>query len=150
MTVDLDKRYQTMVVLWVGSFLSTVALYLISTFVVESAEAASQEPAQSTLILWILTAVGVVTVAVSLLLKRKLLQRSVDQQSVEVVQQALVVGVALSEIPALAGVLETMFINSGFNYLLFIIAGIGALLHFPRRDNLLAATYKSSLDRVMQ
>lgn len=91
-----------------------------------------------------LTAIGTLLVLLSFVVKRKLLERSVENQDVRLVQTGLVVACAMCELSALLGLLERFVIGSGYFYLLFILAAAGTAFHFPHRQQLLAATYKQS------
>jgi hypothetical protein len=42
------------------------------------------------------------------------------------------------------GIIDRLAIRSGADYLLFLIAAIGIAFHMPRREQLLAASYKTS------
>jgi hypothetical protein len=42
------------------------------------------------------------------------------------------------------GVIERFLINQRDYYFLFALAAVGIAFHFPRREHLLAATYKAS------
>jgi hypothetical protein len=64
------------------------------------------------------------------------------------VQPAMVVACAMCEVSALLGVMERFVIGSGEHFLLFLIAAVGIALHFPRRDQLLAATWKDQQGRA--
>jgi cytochrome bd-type quinol oxidase subunit 2 len=144
---DLDKRYKTMLTLWFGIAMSIGSLFALTLF---AAPEPPSEPARrsSTVVLFAFAAVGALVVVLSFAVKRKLLQRSVEQQDVMLVQPAMVVACAMCEVSALLGVMERFVIGSGEHFLLFLIAAVGIALHFPRRDELLAATWKDQQGRA--
>ena len=139
MAKDLDKRYQTLLILWFALMMNIVIFFLISAFVGYSDP---QTPQISSLLTFVLAAVGTFVVVLSFAVKRKLLERSVDNQDVSLVQKALVLACAMCEVAALLGVMERFILRNNDYYLLFLVAGIGTALHFPRREQLQAATYK--------
>jgi len=49
----------------------------------------------------------------------------------------------MCEVSALLGLVERFLFDSDADYLLFLISLIGIALHFPRREQLLSATYKT-------
>jgi hypothetical protein len=53
-----------------------------------------------------------------------------------------VVGFALCDAAALLGMFDHMSNNSPYFYFAFIIAGLGLLFHFPKKDHLRAVSYK--------
>ena len=141
MEVDLNKRHQTMLVLWFALLMSVVMYFVFSLFVTPNI---STEPSSSrTLLIVALTAVSTVSVIVSFPVKNKLLERSVEKQDPLLVQKAMVVALALCEVSALLGLLEHFTVGNREYYLLFVLAAGGIALHFPRRSQLEAASYKS-------
>jgi len=142
MEVDLNKRYQTMLILWFALLMSVV-MYFVFLQVAASSIASPENPPDSRLVL-VINALGVVFVLASFVVKRKLLERSVEKQDVLLVQKALVFACALCEVTALLGLLERFIFGNREYYLLFILAAAGDLFHFPRRSQLEAASYKST------
>jgi hypothetical protein len=142
MESNLDKRYQTLVVLWFALLMSIGMYFLFSLFV---APAVASEPrnAPSSLLIVALTALATFLVLGSFAVKRKLLERSVETQDVSLVQKGLVIACAMCEVSALLGLLAHFVIGYREYYLLFLIATAGAALHFPRRIQLEAASYKN-------
>ena len=134
---SIDARYRTMLILWSGQ-MGTVVLFFLVTQFAEVADDLAPKNALS----FVITGAGTFVAVISFVVRSKLLQRSVDKQDVALVQQAVVVGCALCEVPALLGVIER-FIFPGRDYLLLLaVSLISMAMHFPRRVNLLAASYK--------
>lgn len=133
----IDTRLRTMRTLWFALFLS-VGLYL--GFTVFAMEPAS-EPGNR-LLSFIFAAVATFIVILSFPIRQKLLQRSVDQQNTMLVQQAFVVAWAMCEVSAILGIVEYMVVGSRDYLVLFLLAAVGMLLHFPKRQHLLDASYK--------
>ena len=142
MEVDLNKRYQTMLILWFALLMSVV-MYFVFLQVAASSIASPENPPDSRLVV-IINALGALFVLASFVVKRKLLERSVEKQDVLLVQKALVVALALCEVSALLGLLERFIFGNREYYLLFILAAVGDLFHFPRRSQLEAASYKNT------
>ena len=78
----------------------------------------------------------------SFLVKSKLLARAINEQQLQLVQPAYVLALAMCEVPALLGMLVFFTTANRNYYVLMIIAAIGQLLHFPRREHLENAAYK--------
>ena len=138
--MTIDVRHRTMLTLWFAQMISVVMFLLLTQFVANSSE--QPGPAANNLLSFALAAVAMFLAVISFVVRSKLLQRSVERQDPSLVQSAMVVGCALCEVPALLGVLER-FILPGRDYLVLLaISFVGMALHFPRRGNLLAASYK--------
>jgi len=145
---DLDKIYRTMLIVWVGITMGLAGLFVFSTF---AAPEPSTEPTTmpSGVVLFVLAALATFIMVLSFAVKRKILQRSVEKQDVMLVQQAMVVACAMCELGALFGVVERFVIGSGEHYLLFLISAVGMALHFPRRDQVLAASWNEQSRRSL-
>jgi NADH:ubiquinone oxidoreductase subunit 2 (subunit N) len=141
MEVDLNKRYQTMIILWFALLMSIGMYFFVSVFAGPEIQPESGNP-RSSILTVVLTALGFFLVIVSFAVKQKILRRSVDQQDVNLVQKALVVACVICEATALLGVIERFTVSNRDYYLLFILAAAGIALHFPKRSQLEAASYK--------
>ena len=139
---NLDKRYQTLVVLWFALLMSIGVYFLFSVFVIPPVSNEARNPSRSLLIV-VLTALGTFLVIVSFAVKTKLFERSVERQDISLVQKGLVIACAMCEVSALLGLLEHYIIGNREYYLLFLVAAAGTAFHFPRRSQLEAASYKN-------
>ena len=128
---------RTLRILWFALFLSVGMYYVFTLFAGRPPDLRPNNTMSMALI-----GVGVSVVLVSFLLKSKLLARAIDQQQLPLVQQAYIVALALCEVPALLGMLEFFTTANTNYYVLMIIAAIGQLLHFPRREHVENAAYK--------
>ena len=121
--------------------LMSIGFYYAFTFFVARPEDA--EP-NSTLFL-VLAAIALSTVLISFPIKSKLISQAVEQQHVPLVQQGYIVAWALSEIPALLGLLDFFLTSNRYFYVLFFIAVISQVLHFPRREHVINASFKKPI-----
>lgn len=139
---DLDKRYQTLLILWMGVAMSIGLLFMVTLFVApETTDETTGAP--NAFVLFGLAAVGTFLVVLSFAVKRKLLQTSVEKQDVTLVQKALVVACAMCEAAALLGLIGRFVVGTRDYFLLFLVSAVGIALHFPKRDQLLAATWNN-------
>jgi hypothetical protein len=135
---NIELRIRTLRTLWMALLLSIVVYYVLTIFVKPSGEPTPNPTLSLALLL-----AGISTTLVSFLIKNRLLSRAVEQQQVPWVQQAYVAGWAINEVAALLGMLD-FFVTGHRHYsLLFIIAFCGLLLHFPRREPVVNAAFKS-------
>jgi hypothetical protein len=142
MDINLVKRYQTLIVLWFALLMS-VGMYFLFTVIAPPRVSSELRNPPSSLLMITLTAFGALFVIVSFAVKRKLLERSVEQQDVSLVQKSLVIACAMCEVSALLGLVEYYLIASRVYYLLFLLAAAGIVFHFPRHSQLEAASYKN-------
>ena len=98
------------------------------------------------IISYTLLIIGLSVVAVSVLLKQKMVQQAIDKGSVQSLQSAHVVSLALCESAALIGLFDRLMTGSITSWFLFGIAVVGLLLHFPKKDYLRAVIHKGDLN----
>ena len=132
---NLDARYRTMLILWFALSMS-VLMYLI--FV----QLTAVEVNPNLKLSLALNTLGLVPVALSFLFKQKILEKSVDEQRLDLVQVAYVVSFAFCEVPALLGLVDHFVTGSKYYGVGFSVAALGMLLHFPLKKNLIAASYR--------
>lgn len=135
----LDARYRTILILWFALFVA-IGLY----FVVSLLNPATEQRTENKVLSYSLAVLGMFAVIASYFVKQRFLTQSVKEQNTFLVQQGTVIAAALCEASALLGLFDYFVTGNRYYYLLMIIAALGSLLNFPRRDQLLAASYKSS------
>ncbi len=136
----IEDRIRTIRILWFAMLLSFVFYYFF-TFIKGRSENLTANPSLSLVLL----GAGISTTLISFLIKAKLLTKAVEQRNLAMVQQAYVVTFAVTEFAALLGLLDFFATTDRYYYLLFIIAACGMLLHFPRREPVENAAFKSSV-----
>jgi len=141
METDLDKRYQTLVILWFGLLMS-VAMYFLVSLIAPAINDQPGNPPNSTLVIALMV-VGFLVVILSFPVKNKLLNRSVEKQDVSLVQKSLVIACAMCEVSAVIGLMERFLIGYRYYYFLFLFSAVGIALHFPRRTQLQNAGYQN-------
>src|SRR5215216_4906251 len=137
---DIELKIRTIHTLWIALLLS-IGMYYVFTLFVGRPE--NVEP-NDTLFL-VLVFIALSTTLISFPIKNRLLNRAVEQQQVQLVQQGYIVAWALSEVAALLGVLDFFMTGDRYYYILFIIGACGQLLHFPRREHVVNASAKSPI-----
>ena len=141
--MSIDARYRTMLILWIGQMMSLGMFLFFTQFIADSSEEEAA-PVANNVLSFVFASVGAFSVIISFVVRSRLLQRSEEKQDPSLVQTAFVAGCALCEVAGLLGVVER-FVLPGRDYLaLLAVSFLGMALHFPRRGNLLAASYKDS------
>jgi multisubunit Na+/H+ antiporter MnhG subunit len=140
MQQDIEPRMRTMRTIW-SAMLMSIGFYYAFTFFAKRPE--NVEP-NSTLFL-VLVGIAVSMVLLSFPVKNKLISQAIEQQHVPLVQQAYIVAWALSEVPALLGLLDFYLTGNRYFYVLFLLALFAQLLHFPRREHVINASFKKPI-----
>jgi hypothetical protein len=130
-------RIRSMRTLWLALIMSIVIYFGMSVFVMKPATSPN-----NTLSL-ILVVVGMFTTLSSVLVKQKIVSRAIEQQSDVMVQQAYVVAWAMCEVSALLGLVDYFVTGNRFYYVGFMIALIGDLINFPRRQDVEDALFNT-------
>ena len=137
---EIELRIRTLRTLWFA-LLGSIGIYYGFTLVVERREGLESNPSLSLSLM----CVAILMVLVAFVIKAKLLSKALEQQSTGMVQQAYVVTWAITEIAALLGLIDFFVTNVRYYFVLLIIAALGVLLHFPRREHVVNAAFKSSV-----
>jgi hypothetical protein len=137
---SIEQRLRTMRTLWIG-MLGSVGLYYVFTLF----RGRSEDVEPNDKLSLILIAVALLTTLASFFIKSKLVARAVDQRQALLVQQGYIVAWAVAEFAALLGMLDFFLTAHPHYYILFIIAALGLLLHFPRREHVVNASFKGSM-----
>ena len=127
-------------ILWIGMVLSICAYFMFTLF-----KGRSEGITPNSSLSLMLVSVGLITTLISFPIKNKLLTRAVEQQQAQLVQQGYIVTWAVTEVAALLGMLDFFLTGHRHYYILFIIAACGLLLHFPRREHVINASFKSPI-----
>lgn len=127
-------------VIWIAMFMSIGLYYALTLFVVRPEDA---EPNRTMFL--VLVAIALSTTFISFPIKNKLINRAIEQQHVPLVQQGYTVAWALSEVPAILGLLDFFLTGNGYFYVLFLISVLAQLLHFPRREHVINASFKKPI-----
>ena len=134
---NLEALYRSMVIIWIAQIMSVVMFFVVTQLV----EVPAERP-ENKILSFVFAAVGTFCAIISFVVRARLLRKSVEQQNPALVQTANIAGRALCEVPAILGVIER-FVLPGQEYLLLLlISALAMVLQFPRRADLLAASYK--------
>ena len=137
---EVANRYRILMIIW-AAFLMSVGVYVVVGYFARP-EVPAEDGESNTVFLMVSILLGISLIAVSFILKNKFLTQAADRQRLDSVQIAYVLAFALCEAAATFGFVALFVTGEFYSYILFIIAAIGIALHMPRRDHLLAASYK--------
>lgn len=138
---SVDAQLRTMRTVWLAAVLS-IGGYFVVCLLNQRKE--DLEP-NNTLFL-VFVAVSLSATLVSFFIKGQLLNRAIEQPQVQQARQAYVVGWAITEVGAILGIIDYFATRDRYYYVLFVIALCGQLLHFPRREHVLNASFKRSIE----
>ncbi len=150
LNVDPEARLRLMRILW-AVFLMTVGLYVVFAYftVPDSADAPARSSGSPGIgatdggfstILLLFFALALSMVVASFLVKQVYAKKAVREQSTAHLQTGLIIALALCEMAGLFGLIGLFLDGNPFAYLLFVVSVAGIVLHFPRREDIVAAS----------
>ena len=141
----VQVKYETLVVVWLALLMSQVMFFVLVWFIKPALFVHETPPpflGNMPLVILVFAASAIAFLLLSFVLSRQHMQRAERDQDAGCVQTGLVLGCALSEIPSLLGLVLAFAFDYPYFYLWIALGTLGMLLHFPRKGNLDAATYK--------
>ena len=143
--LNVEQAYKTMVVIWAALFVSQL-LFLVVIYgakpEVYRFDFSKPLLGEDSVLVIALAFASLTSFAVSFVMKKKLLEQAIAAQNVGMVQTAMIVGCALCEAISLFGLVLVFVQGYQYFFLFFALALAGFIFHFPRRENLIAASYK--------
>ena len=141
-----NAQYQTLVIIW-GALLVSQFMFLVVLFVTKPQlfKFDFSKPlldGENSVLVIALAFLGITTFLMSFVLKKKFLTQAVHEQKIELVQTAMIIGCALCEATTLFGLVLAFAVEYQYFFTWFALGILGIILHFPKRDNLFAASYK--------
>jgi hypothetical protein len=138
-SASIEIRFRTLLIIW-GSILSSVGLFFLLSFMADS-----ESTGEAGILPWITLALSVTMVLLSFVVKARLLRSAEQKQDLNSVGSAYTVAFAMCEAAALFG-LATRFIAGPVPvvYAMFGLAVAGLIANIPRKEHILAATYRQT------
>jgi uncharacterized protein YacL len=148
-TPNIEARYKTMLVLWAALLMSQVIFVLIVFitrpklfqfgFTQPALGERSGTGSTGALIIGF-AAAAVTSVILSFAFRRRLNERAVAAQDTGLVQSGLIIALALCEASSLFGLALAFAFEYQYFFLWIALGILGMALHFPKRDELYAAS----------
>ncbi len=142
---DIDQTYRTMVIVWFVMLLAQLALFGMAYSFFRKASMAYIEDgflsANPPIIIFAIV-LAFTNLALSFFISRKCQLQAVEEQNIKLVQTGLVIGCALCESISIIGMLLLAVFAYPYFHYFFALGIFGIFLHFPRRQQLLDASFK--------
>ena len=143
----VQVKYETLVIVWLALLTSQVLFFALVWFVKPEIFSYETPPpffGDMPLVIFVFAASAIAFLLLSFVLSRQHINRAIRDQDAGCVQTGLVLGCALSEVPSLLGLVLAFAFGYPYFYVWIALGTLGMLLHFPRKGNLDAATYRSN------
>ena len=90
----------------------------------------------------VFAAVAVINLVLSFVMKKRAFDQAVEKQQIALVQTGQILAYAFCEAISLLGIVLAFVFSYQYFLVWFALGIIGILLHFPRREAVIAASYK--------
>lgn len=131
----VSARYRVFFILWAAILVSIGALFMLVLFTPSSGK-----PNQALSIA--LLGMGFATVTTSFVYKQVMVKKALEKEEIQVLMSSYIVSFALCESAALFALMDHFTTGSGYYRFGFVLAAIGMVLHFPKKEHLRAVSYK--------
>src|SRR5688500_2599580 len=138
-------QYKTRVIVWAALLISQLLfLLLISSVKPDLFRFDISHPFfdDQPLVILVFSLGAAALFILSFIFRNQHIARAAADQDASCVQTALVLGCALCEVISMLGVLLAFVFEYPYYFLWIALGALGILLHFPRKGNLDAASYK--------
>lgn len=139
--VSLESRLRATRILWAVSMLTTVLYALLSVGLLRLQYGLNASDDNSSL-LSTLTALSLVSVSVSFVLRQRFYRRAVERGEPGRLQKGFVYAFLLCWFPVVLGLFGQAVTLSMETYILYALGVLGQALHFPRRDQMVATYWR--------
>lgn len=129
----VGARYQVFLILWIAILTSVGILFALALFIPSSGGA------NQTLSIALL-GMGFATVTTSFVYKQSMVRKAIEKQQVQALMSAYIVSFALCESAALFALMDHFTTGSGYYRFGFVLAAVGMVFHFPKKDHLRAVS----------
>jgi hypothetical protein len=132
----IEAQHRVILIIWVFMFMSVVGFLVMTVLIPSNAQGDNR------VLAFVLIGLSLLNLVISFIIKRSFLAQSVEKQDLSLVSKAYIVALALCESAGLFGLLIHFAAGSVYYYVPFVIAVVGMLLHFPKKQHLLDASFK--------
>jgi len=142
---NVEQSYKTIVIIWLALLFSQIML-LVVIFLAkpEIFKFDFSKPllGENAVIIIAFAFLAMTNFALSFVMKKRSFEQSVEKQQIALVQTGLILAYAFCEAISLLGMVLAFAFSYQYFFAWFALGILGFLLHFPRRDDVIAASYK--------
>ncbi len=142
---NVEGQYRILAIIWFNLLVSQLLFLVVIYFAkpeVFKFDFSKPLLGDSQVIIVIFALLAISNLVLSFVLRKKYLNQSIAEQKTALVQTAMIIACALCEAVSLFGVVLAFAFSYQYFFLWFALGILGTILHFPRRDNLIAASYQ--------
>lgn len=142
---NITQSYQTMVVIWFALLMSQIIL-LVVVYIAkpEVYKFDFNKPilGENAPVIIVFAVLAIANLVISFVMKKRSFQQAVEKQQIALVQTGQIMAYAFCEAISLLGIVLAFAFSYQYFIAWFALGILGIILHFPRRDDVIAASYK--------
>ena len=142
---NTEQNYKTLALIWFALLASQVMFLVVIFFAkpeVFRFDFSKPLFGENAVIIIAFAVLAITNFALSFIMKRRSFQQAVEKQQIAYVQTGLILACAFCEAISLLGMVLAFAFSYQYFFLWFALGILGIILHFPRRDDVVAASYK--------
>lgn len=145
MSQNVEQSYKTLMLIWFALLASQIMFLVVIFFAkpeVFRFDFGKPLLGENAVMVLAFAALALTNFALSFIMKRRSFDQAVEKQEISYVQTGLILACAFCESISLLGLVLAFAFSYQYFFLWFALGILGILLHFPRRDDVIAASYK--------
>lgn len=145
MSQNVEQNYKTLTIIWFAMLFSQVMLLVVVFFAkpdIFRFDLSKPILGENAIIIIAFAVLAFGNLALSFVMKKRSFEQAVNEQKIALVQTGLILAYAFCEAISLLGVVLAFAFSYQYFFAWFALGIIGVILHFPRRDDVIAASYK--------
>jgi hypothetical protein len=142
---NTEQNYKTLVIIWAALLFSQIMLLVVVFFAkpeVFRFDSAKPLLGENAVLIIAFAFVALANLAFSFIMKKRAFQQAIEKQQIAYVQTGLILAYAFCEATSLLGIVLAFAFSYQYFFVWFALGIIGVGLHFPRREDVIAASYK--------
>ncbi len=142
---NVEGQYKTLSIIWFALLMSQFILLAVIFFAkpeVFRLDFSKPPLGENPIMPLIFALLAISNLVISFVVRKKYISQAIAEQNTALVQTAMIIGCALCEAVSLFGVVLAFAFSYQYFFLWFALGILGIIFHFPKRDNLIAASYK--------
>ncbi|HEV8593795.1 MAG TPA: hypothetical protein VGQ55_16940 [Pyrinomonadaceae bacterium] len=146
--INPADAHQILLIIWISLLISQFLFLMLVYFIkpeVLRFDLSRPLLGKDAVVVAVIGLMAVTDLVISFVMKKRYLDQAVSEQSVGLVQTAMIIGCALCESVSLFGLLLAFAFNYPYFWIFSALGIIGTLFHFPSKKNVDAASFRTVL-----
>ena len=145
MSQNVEQSYKTIMIIWFALLVSQI-MFLVVIFAAKPElykfDFNKPFPCENAMIIIVFAVLAITNLGLSFIMKKRSFEQAIEKQEIAYVQTGVIIACAFCEAISLLGMVLAFAFSYQYFFAWIVLGILGILLHFPRRDAVIAASYK--------